>query len=322
MLNHTSATWAWTFENGSIATSSMRNPQVSFNGTGTHLVTLTVTNANGISDSDTITINIEGLVNTALEEDFEVAFVPDGWSREASGNMSWTYQNTVGGFGQSTNSMFVNNYTISQVGEFCDIIAPLNMQNTNASDAVLTFDVAYALYSGAYEDGLEVLISTDCGMTWNSEYNKVGSALATAPNTTTQFEPTATQWRQETVDLTAYTGNENVQVKFRNINAYGQALYVDNINLGSTLGIEEVSADAMTFYPNPVESNGAVFIKSVKNSDIKLSLYNLQGKHIGTIFTETNTEIPIQQWSLSTGVYLYNIKSDNKIKKGKLIVVD
>lgn len=320
MLNHTSATWAWTFQDANISTSSMRNPQVSFNTTGSHLVTLTVTNAAGISDSDSITINVESLTNTALDEDFEVAFIPDGWSRASSGNLSWNYQNTVGGFGQSTNSMFVNNYVISQVGDFCDIIAPLNMINTNASDAVLTFDVAYALYAPAYADALEILISADCGMTWTSVYNKVGSVLATAPNTTAEFVPTASQWRQETIDLAAYIGNENVQVKFRNINGYGQPIYVDNINLGSTLGIEEVATEVLTFYPNPVQSNGNVFVRSKNNTDIKLSVYNLQGKHIGTIFTQTNTAIPIQQWNLSTGAYLYTIKSDHRIKKGKLMI--
>jgi photosystem II stability/assembly factor-like uncharacterized protein len=320
MLNHTNATWAWTFEDANIATSSMRNPQVSFNSAGSHVVTLTVTNDAGISSSDSITINVEALTNTELEEDFEVAFVPAGWTQEATGSFSWTYQNTVGGFGLSTNSMFVNNYTTSQVGETCDIIAPLNMTNTNTSDAILTFDVAYALYSDAYPDALEVLISTDCGMTWTSVYNKVGSVLATAPNTTAEFVPTATQWREESIDLSTYIGNENVQVKFRNINAYGQALYVDNINLGSTLGVNDITSDAFTFYPNPVKSNSSVFIKSTKNEELKFSLYNIQGKLVGTIFTQTNKEISTQQWNLSAGVYLYNIRSNDKIKKGKLIV--
>lgn len=320
MLNHTNATWAWTFENANIATSSIRNPQVTFNTTGNHVVTLTVTNDAGISSSDSITINVEALANTNLEEDFEVAFVPDGWRQEANGNLSWTYENAVGGFGLSTNSMFVNNFVISQVGLYCDIIAPLNMSNTDVTDATLTFDVAYALYSAAYADGLEVEISSDCGMTWTNVYNKVGSALATAPNTTTQFVPTATQWREESIDLTSYIGNENVQVKFRNVNAYGQALYVDNINLGSVLSVTEVAQDAITFYPNPVKSNEAVFVKSTKNEDLKFSLYNIQGKLIGTIFTETNKAIPTQQWDLSAGIYLYNIRSNDKIKKGKLIV--
>ena len=320
MLNHTNATWSWTFENGNITTSSLRNPQVSFTTAGTHLVTLTVTNDAGISSSDSITITVEALTNTALEEDFEVAFVPDGWTQEATGNYAWTYQNTVGGFGQSTNSMFVNNYVIAQQGTYCDIIAPLNMLNTNAGDAILTFDVAYALYSSAYADGLEVYVSTDCGMTWTSEYSKFGSTLATAPNTTAQFEPTATQWRQESIDLSAYIGNENVQVKFRNVNNYGQALYVDNINLGSTLSVSEVNNNTVTFFPNPVKSGNTIFVKSSKNEDITFSLYTIQGKVIGTIFTQTNKAIPTNQWNLSAGIYLYNIRTQNKIVKGKLIV--
>ncbi|WP_046744036.1 T9SS type A sorting domain-containing protein [Kordia zhangzhouensis] len=320
MLNHTNATWSWTFENGNITASSLRNPQVSFTTAGTHLVTLTVTNDAGISSSDSITITMEALTNTALEEDFEVAFVPDGWTQEATGNYAWTYQNTVGGFGQSTNSMFVNNYVIAQQGTYCDIIAPLNMLSTNAGDAILTFDVAYALYSSAYADGLEVYVSTDCGMTWTSEYSKFGSTLATAPNTTAQFEPTATQWRQESIDLSAYIGNENVQVKFRNVNNYGQALYVDNINLGSTLSVSEVNNNTLTFFPNPVKSGNTVFAKSSKNEDITFSLYTIQGKVIGTIFTQTNKAIPTNQWNLSAGIYLYNIRTQNKIVKGKLIV--
>jgi len=320
MLNHTNATWSWTFQNANMATSSLRNPQVTFNSTGNHLVTLTVTNDAGVSSSDSITIRVEGLSNTNLEEDFEVAFVPDGWRQEATGNYAWSYENTVGGFGQSTNSMVVNNYVIAQQGTNCDIIAPLNMANTDMSDATLTFDVAYALYSAAYADGLEIEISTDCGTTWTNVYSKYGSVLATAPNTTAQFVPTASQWRQESVNLTSYIGNENVQVKFRNVNAYGQALYIDNINLGSVLSVSEVATDAISFFPNPVKSNASVFVKSTKNEDIKFSLYNIQGKLIGTIFTQTNKPIPTQQWDLSAGVYLYNIRANDKIKKGKLIV--
>ncbi|MEM6720559.1 MAG: T9SS type A sorting domain-containing protein [Bacteroidota bacterium] len=320
MLNHANATWSWTFENANIPTSSLRNPQVTFTATGTHLVTLTVTNAAGVSDSDAITITVDDLANTNLEEDFEVSFVPDGWRQESTGNYAWTYENTVGGFGQSANSMVVNNYVIEQQGTYCDIIAPLNMVNTSVTDGMLTFDVAYAEYSAAYSDGLEVQISTDCGMTWATVYSKFGDILATAPDTIVQFVPTASQWRTETVDLTSYIGNENVQVKFRNVNGYGQALYIDNINLGSILSVAEVNTDVISFYPNPVRSNDAVFVKSTKNEDIAFSLYNIQRKLVGTIFTQTNKAIPTAQWDLSAGVYLYNIRTNDQIKKGKLIV--
>ena len=151
---------------------------------------------------------------------------------EASSSFSWTYNDTVGGYGLSSHCIMVDNHSINDLGETCDIIAPLNMSALDPSEAILEFDVAYAQYSGAYADALEVLVSLDCGKTFTSVYYKTGADLATAPNTTTQFIPENDQWRTESIDLSPYLGNGNVQIKFRNINDYGQTLYLDNINVG------------------------------------------------------------------------------------------
>ncbi|WP_034058870.1 T9SS type A sorting domain-containing protein [Lacinutrix jangbogonensis] len=323
MLNHSGATWAWTFENANTATSNIRNPEVVFTTLGSHLVTLTVTNAAGVASSDTLTVDVQALSATSLAEDFEVQFMPEGWTQEASSNFNWTYNNTVGGFGQSTSCMMVNNYIFSAVGAYCDIIAPLNMTATNASDAVLTFDVAYALYSGLYADGLEVLISSDCGTTYTSVYNKVGADLATAPNTTSEFVPTDTQWRTETIDLAAYIGSNNVYVKFRNVNAYGQTLFIDNINLGNNiLSVDNFETNTFLVYPNPVSSNGIITIKSPEDNTIKFTLYSIQGKQIAQFKTASNTTIPIGHLQLSSGLYMYVLHSENRIQKGKLLVSD
>jgi PKD repeat protein len=88
-------------------------------------------------------------------------------------------------------------------------------------------------------DGLEVLITTDCGTTWTSLYNKSGSTVAagnlpTAAATTASFVPTAAQWRTETINLNTYINSTNVQLAFRNLAAYGNNLYVDNINITGT----------------------------------------------------------------------------------------
>lgn len=323
MLNHTNATWAWTFENADIATSTIRNPQVVFNSIGTHQITITVTNASGISDTDTITIEVTGIQNTVIEHDFETQFMPVGWTQQSSSNFSWSYENAVGGFGGSTNSMTVNNFVISQVDESCEMISIISMTDLTPEDAVLTFDVAYALYAPNYADALEVLVSTDCGVTWSSEYYKVGSDLATYPtNLMTQFVPTAADWRTETVDLSSYIGSD-VYISFKNINGFGQALFIDNINIGnaSLNVVEQEQLLDYNIYPNPVSTQGNITVKSQKTETLTLSLYTIQGKLIDTFFTQTNTQIPIQH-QLSTGVYLYNIRTEKSIKKGKLIVAD
>jgi PKD repeat protein len=106
----------------------------------------------------------------------------------------------------------------------------------------MTFHVAYAPFTQngqLFADGLQVMISTDCGTNWTSVYNKSGATVAagnlpTLAPITTQFTPTAAQWRQETVDLTSYVGQSNVIIAFKNMAAYGNRLFIDNINLTGT----------------------------------------------------------------------------------------
>jgi PKD repeat protein len=102
--------------------------------------------------------------------------------------------------------------------------------------AQISFDVAYAAYNSSYIDGLEVLLSSDCGITWNSLYLKTGLTvgpgnLPTAPPTTSNFTPTSAQWRNETINLDQYIGEPSVRIAFRNLPAYGNNLYIDNINI-------------------------------------------------------------------------------------------
>ncbi|NCA22445.1 MAG: PKD domain-containing protein, partial [Crocinitomicaceae bacterium] len=91
----------------------------------------------------------------------------------------------------------------------------------------------------ANTDGLQVLISTDCGTTWTSVYNKTGTTVAsgnlpTAAATTSAFVPTSSQWRTETINLNTYVGNSGAILAFRNLADYGNNLYIDNINITGT----------------------------------------------------------------------------------------
>lgn len=57
-------------------------------------------------------------------------------------------------------------------------------------------------------------------------------ALSTLPAyRTTEFTPTATQWREERVDLPGLSGKEQVILMFRNINRNGNNIYLDDIHL-------------------------------------------------------------------------------------------
>jgi photosystem II stability/assembly factor-like uncharacterized protein len=323
MLNHDGASWSWTFEGADISNSSLRNPTVTFTEFGNHLVTLEVTNNMGASSIDSLYINIAAPdYPSQIEEDFEAGFPPNEWTLEGS---PWTYALGVGGYDLSDHSMYVDNFSISQEGSRFDIIAPVSLFDLQEEDALLSFDVAYAKYSAAYADSLSVSVSTDCGLNWTEVYLKGGTDLATAPDVTAaSFIPEANQWRTDQVDLSAYLNEDNVQIKFTNINDYGQALYVDNINIGGTpVSLEKAPTSAeIQFYPNPVLSSGSIQFTEFDDEQLECSIYKSSGKLISNSFIGAGGSLDLSPYNLSPGIYTLQLRSSNKLKISKLVVVD
>ncbi len=320
MLNHSGASWSWTFENASIPTSTLRNPAVTFNSTGTFLVTLSVTNAGGQSDLDSLYITIDTPVATELQEDFETMFPPSEWSGASTGNINWEQTTSVGGFGSSSNSMMVDNYNVYAWGDHCDIIAPVDF--SSAGNGWLSFDVAYARYSSVNKDSLEVLVSDDCGQNWTTVYFKADADLPTAPDYSAgQFVPTSSQWRKDSVDLSSYIGNNNLRISFRNHGGYGQALYVDNINLGGfPVELTKEEQPFFSVYPNPVSNSESLYVTTSDRGIMKVSLFNGEGKLKSHFIQSTDKPIGLAPLNLAQGMYYYSIQTENYFYKGKVLI--
>ncbi|MFM8837526.1 MAG: choice-of-anchor J domain-containing protein, partial [Bacteroidota bacterium] len=120
---------------------------------------------------------------------------------------------------------------------FYDIVSGSYSLNTptftaNPVGAVLTFNYAYAAYSAAEIDKLEIMASTDGGATYSSlEIMNGGPSgpLNTGGTTTSPFVPTVAQWALKTVNLPA---NIN-KVSFKGISEYGNNLYIDNVRVAN-----------------------------------------------------------------------------------------
>ena len=99
---------------------------------------------------------------------------------------------------------------------------------TNMDYAKLSFDVAYARYDASKFDRLKVY-AVNCNGTTDLVYDKQGNALATAPDQTTTFTPAdATQWRKESINLSAYVG-KTIELVFEDVGGWGNRLFLDNI---------------------------------------------------------------------------------------------
>jgi len=100
----------------------------------------------------------------------------------------------------------------------------------SAGLSTVSFNYAYAAYSAAENDQLEILGSTDGGTTYTTlELMNGGPSgpLNTAGTTTASFVPTVSQWGTKTILLPAGTN----RVSFKGISAYGNNLYIDNVRL-------------------------------------------------------------------------------------------
>lgn len=227
-------TWTWSFPGGNPSTSTQQNPAVIYNAPGVYAVTLIAANANG-SDVNTQSAYITVTGNSPLPftEGFSAsAFLPSGWRAVNNSNAShyWERNSSVGH--NSSESAFFNNFANNAAGATDDMITPaFNM--TGYQNPQLTFDVAYARYSATRSDTLEVLVSTDCGVSWTSVYTKGGTTLSTVSDQTSLFTPTNNQWRNETVNLNAYSNSPSLLIAFRNHGRHGNELYLDNINLNA-----------------------------------------------------------------------------------------
>jgi photosystem II stability/assembly factor-like uncharacterized protein len=316
-LNHTNAQWNWTFPTGSPATSTQRNPTVLFNQAGSHLAVLQVTDANGNSDIDSLYVQVSFYtLPTLVQEDFEGNFIPNGWSIDNQDNGStWTLSSTAGGFGNSSQSALFNNYDYDAQGTFDDLIVNFDA-STIASNPYMTYDVAYARWGGGYPDSMAILASTDCGLTYQELYMDGGVTLATAPDIQSFFTPSATQWRKDSINLAAFNGSANLQIAFRSIGKWGNNLYIDNVNLDNQSGMLEPKDEYLSIFPNPIQGDGLLTIKTIPFSKIKI--IDMNGKLVQEAKGEGTLTIPLNK--LKAGTYMINVESATKIWNKPLII--
>ncbi|QQS29290.1 MAG: hypothetical protein IPM47_21080 [Sphingobacteriales bacterium] len=179
--------------------------------------------------SNSVLVLVNQALNPPGSQNFSSPFPPPGYEVvNADNHITWTAQTTVCN-GQSA---FLNHYNYSSTGQVDILTLPI-YDLSSLSNSTFTFDIAYAPYDATYFDALRVEVSNNCGIDFNTVYDKSGSNLATAPATINNFVPDCSQWRTETIELNQYVGN-SVLVRFVAINGYGNNLYLDNINISGT----------------------------------------------------------------------------------------
>ncbi len=260
-------------------------------------------------------IGSTGIVSPIYENYILPAFPPASWFiTNPDNSFTWERASTAGAIG-TTQSAKMNFYN-SGAGNVDELFLPATNLTMSTSQASLDFYVAYATYQ-TEQDKLEVKVSTDCGATWTTAFNKAGTALQTANPQTTAFTPTAAQWRLETVDMTPFLNQTKVMVKFVGTSAYGNNLYVDEINLHSgppsPLAIKDInSINSFEVFPNPFENQTTLNINTTKAERISFDVVDMLGNKVmtqdlGVVNGLYRQNIDATSWN--AGIYFININS-------------
>jgi len=295
---------------------------------GNHSFTVYTSDPNGTSDQNTFndtrttTFDINSIVAAApVTEGFEaVAFPPAGWTFVDNNSPTMFYHLTAaGGFGNSTSSLRARCYVLA--GAYASMLStPIDFSSL-ISPAFLTFSVAYARRNSTSTDSLNVYVSTDCGNSWIRKYSKTGTALATAADHTNNYTPTASEWRSELIDLSAYIGQPYVQVRFEFYGNVGNNIHVDDINIyDATTGLNEnISSASVSVYPNPT-SESVHFNLPATTENAVIEIYSAPGSLVKEIPVKQNS-LDINLGDFTPGVYFYRISSSSNASPvmGKLV---
>jgi len=330
-------TYPWTGVIPALGTSTISLPAITGLGNGAYTFQAIITDVNALGTDNTAS-NDSALVSFSVAdagpgfaspytEDFESGFFPPSdWTIENPNNdaITWNEKTGLGAYSLSNTCIWINNYGYStnpntpNVRKDAFVLQDLDL--TSLSGAKLSFDYAYAK-RGVKSDTLQVSYSLDCGATWNLIWRKGGEALATSTNETVlPFLPESNEWKTISLPLSYLGGQQKVRFKFENFTGWGNALYIDNINVKQdNTGIQDKSKKVnVSVFPNP--GSAMVTVKLPDNHHFeKIHIIDALGR---TVKTQTIID-PISLVNvadLSEGVYTINLFSAVGVQSEKIVI--
>lgn len=331
--NATPTLWSWTFTGGTPNSSTIASPVITYSTAGTYGATYSPGTTAGyytpaVSKNNIITVS-------TIAAQFTLPFI-ESMENTTNFNNDWTI-NTLSGNGwqnvttaayTGSRSLKINNLT-NTINDVSEAISS-SLDLTSMSNLVMTFKLAYAKKIAGGNDQLIIYSSIDCGASWQIVTIKSASTMSSAPATNTAFTPSGiTQWKNQTVTISSgLAAQTNVRFKFYFKSNGGNNVYLDDINIDGTVGIDEPKlVNNLTIFPNPTSESAALsfnLINEVKS--LKITLRDVLGNEVtkiinGQSFAAGRYSLSIDQnKKLASGLYFIEFNADNKISVEKLII--
>jgi len=326
----------WTFEGGTPSTSNEVNPTVTYNESGVFDAKIWVANANG-EDSLVLENFVEVLSQTGIPSPYSESFEGVDNVGEASwyvenADQDLTWQISADQGYLSAQSVWIENYNSLPITE--DRLQSTTIDLSQLDTAIVTMRVAYAEKSEQSTEWLRVSISNDCGEDWTfKELFTSTSDLPSTEPTDDYFIPSGPDdWKLLTINnINPEERTENFRLQLAFWSNGGNNIYVDDINIIDepilTTENIEIEKDVVEIYPNPNNTGFATLkLEQRSSSNIQIEIYDAAGKKLENLWSGElpagNQTLELDLAELSQGVYTLRAVSSDRIRTGKIIIIE
>jgi len=237
-----------------------------------------------------------------------------------------------GGFNWDTTSVTYNSpnhsVTDSRAGNYTHSSEPrLTMSGvvdlSNTTSPILTFFHRYNLYyNGSWRDNIYIEISTNAGFNWI---------------TLDSWQATNLAWTYSPqYDLTNYRTNM-VKIRFL-LSSYNggsgtaDGWYIDDVLIRDlATGVSQIESSipdkysVNQNYPNPFNPVTNIEFSIPKQSNVKITVYDLQGKEVASLLNERLSagtyRVDFDGTGYSSGVYFYRLETEDFVETKSMVLV-
>lgn len=279
--------------------------------TGANTLAITVKSPNGATGALTKdSLSTKRNINAAsdiipLRQNFDGNF--DSWTTMSPDFKSVWYP-------ASTNknlSMIFDAYTNTSIGAQAWLVSPV-LDFSKAEKASLFFETSYG-YRTPRNENLQVLLSTDCGLTFPSQlFSSSGSDLQNATSNTAWTPSSSGQWTdQPALILDSLAGKKNVRIAFVATNANGNNLYLDNIEFFVDDDPNPPRTPDKNYRIYETENELKITFNLTQTQTVQMQVYDVMGQPLGNVTLENvlnQTYSILDSSSVSSGMFIVRVQ--------------
>tara|TARA_R110002050_G_scaffold141251_2_gene266350 strand:+ start:54070 stop:57651 length:3582 start_codon:yes stop_codon:yes gene_type:complete len=136
-------------------------------------------------------------------------------------------------------------------------------------------------------------------------------------------------WQEATIDLTAFAAKQNVVIRFRAVTGSGwrSDIAIDSFGIEelAPLGTLDESGEFsdLAIFPNPSTGKFTLKVAKDNNNPVSLTIMDMKGIKVyekSLVTTKRNFQEDFDLSSLSKGVYILNLSSNEKVRQVRIII--